>query len=297
MSKKSNKTSHVINLITNRTGLSAEELEQVVSPSRDQIYYESPPEVERIIEAPAERLIPAPSKRRLNVSEISGDISEAVSAQIRASLEIVEIQETKVRTKAVEDKIKAREAVKQARMGERAEMSMERLTKDVKPAITATRREEPQVETFAPENFNQSDESIEESAGDDEGDDEPQPKPAANTEPPAAPEPANKEEPSHERTVTTSSKSMEGLILANILEEVMRLEAPKIMKGLGMCCCERCLNDVLAIALNSIPPKYVVTQKGALFAKIASYGVQYQTDIFAHLTKACVTVGNSPSHS
>jgi competence protein ComFB len=99
-----------------------------------------------------------------------------------------------------------------------------------------------------------------------------------------------------ERELTTDGKTMEGLVLINILEEVMRVEAPKIMKQFGMCTCDRCVTDVLAIALNNIQPKYVVTQKGALFAKIESYGNQYKTDILAKLTQACDIVGQSPSH-
>jgi len=104
-------------------------------------------------------------------------------------------------------------------------------------------------------------------------------------------------ENTNEQPTTEQGKSMEGLVFANILEEIMRMEAPKIMSGLNMCVCERCLNDVLALALNRMPPKYVVSKKGALFAKIASYGNQYKTDIYTSLTHACVVVRDSPSHT
>lgn len=316
MSRKSNKTSHVLNLITNRTGISTEELEHNTSPSTEQFFPGFPVAAtpERAISAPSEKAAPAPiekiaplpAKRRLNVTEISGDIAEAVSSQIRSSLEIVEIQESKARAKILEDAAKARENAKQARMEEISEMSIEKLNKEVKPAVAAVRREQPQIETYAPENFDESAHAVT---------DEPpvapapqaQPTPQAQTPPAAQPVPASPpqsekppkpavEEPPKERLYFSTQKTMDGLVLVNILEEVMRLEAPKIMQSLDMCCCERCLSDVLAIALNSIPPKYVVTPRGALFAKISSYGTQYQTDIFAHLTKACVAVSKSPSH-
>lgn len=96
--------------------------------------------------------------------------------------------------------------------------------------------------------------------------------------------------------IDENKQTMEGHILVNILEEIMYLEAPKIMAEFNMCNCERCFTDVLALALNNIPPKYVVTHKGALFAKIASYGNQYKTDVLASLTNACNVVKNSPSH-
>ena len=102
------------------------------------------------------------------------------------------------------------------------------------------------------------------------------------------------------RKINDNEKSeggaMEGLVLVNILEEILRMEAPKVMKGFDMCCCERCLCDVMALALNKIPAKYVVSKKGALFAKIASYGNQHRTDIFSSLTQACLSVKESPSH-
>jgi hypothetical protein len=52
----------------------------------------------------------------------------------------------------------------------------------------------------------------------------------------------------------------------------------------------------MAITLNKLSAKYVVSHKGALFAKIASYGNQYKTDILSGVTQACVIVENSPSH-
>ena len=311
MYKKSNKTSHVLNLITNRTGISPEELEQNTISSQEERPAETlvrvqterivevPVEriievpVERIVEVPVERIVEAPAKKRVNVANLSGDVAAAVSEQIRASLEIIENEQSKAR--------------EQVRMEENAGMSIEMLTKEVTPAVAAVKRDQPQVRTFDFENFDESTESIAEPEEIIEQPEEiaaeispPEKAPVIPPEKtPAAAEPIKEpiKEPVKEHTFTIDQKSMEGLVLINILEEVMRLEAPKVMKGLEMCGCDRCINDVLAIALNSIPPKYVVTQRGALFAKISAYGTQYQTDIFAHLTKACVTVGKAPSHS
>ena len=108
---------------------------------------------------------------------------------------------------------------------------------------------------------------------------------------------ANKQE---EKNLTMKKEqddmTMEGFVLANVLEEVIRLEAPKIITGYGMCCCERCVNDVLAITLNRMPSMYVVSKKGSLFAKVASCGLQYRTDIYTKITEACAIVSKSPNH-
>lgn len=89
---------------------------------------------------------------------------------------------------------------------------------------------------------------------------------------------------------------MHGYIMVNVLEGLVRFDALKLMEQFGMCTCDRCLYDVLALTLNNIPPKYVVTRKGELFAKIESYGSQYKTDITAKLTQACLLVKESPNH-
>ena len=409
--KKSNKTSHVLNLITNRTGLTAEEIEQGILLEKDSSSEQNfSPErisvaipIERIVEqagdtfsekfeqiidnsekfeqiiddAVSRRIDDAVSKKIDDVVEVasketgaaasaaakktgaeaenaakktgaaenaakkrtadsaSDKIADAISDQIRISLEKIESQESE-----------ARELAKKTRMEEDAAMSMERLTKDVTPAVEAAKTSAPRIESYAPEQFDQP--AVAANASQEEGaavngaqaagaqpqtaavpqaataTQTPQAAPQADPSTPqaaatqqqapaqaaapdanTAPEAAKAEahhaddhkEPHKDRDFIDSGKSMEGLILTNILEEVMRLEAPVIMAELEMCCCDRCLNDVLAIALNSIPPKYVVSKRGALFAKIASYGNQYKTDIYSRLTQACVMVKQSPSHT
>ena len=57
----------------------------------------------------------------------------------------------------------------------------------------------------------------------------------------------------------------------NIVEDLIKAKAPEFIKRMGGCTCYRCVNDIIAMALNILPPKYIVTQKGMLFAKIAAY--------------------------
>ena len=62
------------------------------------------------------------------------------------------------------------------------------------------------------------------------------------------------------------------------------------------CNCGQCKLDVKAIALNSLPQKYVVTRKGELYAKMSSLQQQFEVDIIAAVTKAAVIVGRNPRH-
>ena len=53
---------------------------------------------------------------------------------------------------------------------------------------------------------------------------------------------------------------------------------------LDCCTCEHCRNDIIAYALNLLPQKYVVSDKGAVYSKITMVGAQHSSDIMAALT-------------
>ncbi|MCL1982334.1 MAG: late competence development ComFB family protein [Clostridiales bacterium] len=266
MTKKSNKTSHVLNLITNRTGLTADDIEDNASRLRPA----GPPD------KPAVAAVP---KRAF------GDVSE----QIRANLERIEAFESDARAEALKSKNR-----------ERAKMVEERLSGYADHTVVSMKHDtarNSQVEAFDPEDFGPPDAT--------EAPDETE-APSVDAQPQARPDgPAQSEahadapspvpaEPQH--MSADSGKSMDGFVMTNILEEVLRLEATTIMNSYDMCCCDRCTNDVIAITLNNMPPKYVVSRKGSLFAKIASYGMQYRTDLYSKLAEACAIVSKSPNH-
>ena len=53
--------------------------------------------------------------------------------------------------------------------------------------------------------------------------------------------------------------------------------------------------DILALALNKLPTKYVTTGGGKLYAQmINTYRIQYETDVLASLTKAAIRVKGNP---
>ncbi|MCL2088826.1 MAG: late competence development ComFB family protein [Oscillospiraceae bacterium] len=85
-------------------------------------------------------------------------------------------------------------------------------------------------------------------------------------------------------------------ISINIVEDIIKSRAVHFIEKLGGCTCARCVNDVVAYTLNSLPPKYTVSHKGMLFSKIATYENQYTSDISTAMTRAVITVMNSPRH-
>ena len=57
---------------------------------------------------------------------------------------------------------------------------------------------------------------------------------------------------------------------------------------------DRMRMDILAYALNRLPPKYVVTEKGHLYTRVNELKQQFRTDIIVELTKAIQFVQSHP---
>lgn len=85
--------------------------------------------------------------------------------------------------------------------------------------------------------------------------------------------------------------------LHNYMEDVTAEIYSTMAKHIeGMCKCSKCNLDVLAIALNNLPARYVVTEKGRVYAKIVELELQFKTDVVRELTKAVGVVKTSPQH-
>jgi competence protein ComFB len=84
--------------------------------------------------------------------------------------------------------------------------------------------------------------------------------------------------------------------LKNHMEEVVFNQMKYVLEDVKMCKCEKCQMDIAAIALNELPPKYVVTEKGVLFSKIDSLQQQFEIDVTAAIIKAAQIVRKAPWH-
>lgn len=84
--------------------------------------------------------------------------------------------------------------------------------------------------------------------------------------------------------------------LVNVAELLAREKLELVMSRMNVCMCKTCANDVLALALNSLPTKYVTTDSGKQYLQLDIYKKQYETDILSALTKACARVKGSPRH-
>ncbi len=85
--------------------------------------------------------------------------------------------------------------------------------------------------------------------------------------------------------------------LKNYMEDAVRDMLDDLMaKRNNICKCSRCRLDILAYALNRLPPKYVVTDKGHTYTRVAEMAQQFATDLVVALSRAIKHVNKNPRH-
>lgn len=64
-----------------------------------------------------------------------------------------------------------------------------------------------------------------------------------------------------------------------------------------ICKCEKCKLDIKALALNSLPTKYVVSEQGEIYTKaLSEINKQEKINIIAAIIKAMEIVSANPMH-
>lgn len=84
--------------------------------------------------------------------------------------------------------------------------------------------------------------------------------------------------------------------LVNVMESILNGFQTEFMKKLNMCTCQRCWLDAHALTLSSLSGKYVVLDCDSVEPMLNFYDHKYRGAIMAQLTKACMTVMENPHH-
>lgn len=84
--------------------------------------------------------------------------------------------------------------------------------------------------------------------------------------------------------------------IKNYMEVCVRDSLVQVLTSLGVCTCARCRYDIMALALNDLPPKYVVTHKGHIYTKLSALQNQFTVDIITAITQAAGIVSQRPRH-
>lgn len=98
-------------------------------------------------------------------------------------------------------------------------------------------------------------------------------------------------------TTQPTQPSQSGYRMVNVMETlVARVDLDKYIKEYGVCPCPRCRADVHALILTSLPSKYVVMDENAISLMLNFYESRRKTDIFTATLKACLEVKEHPRH-
>lgn len=84
--------------------------------------------------------------------------------------------------------------------------------------------------------------------------------------------------------------------LRNLMEEAVTEALDTAWADEDMCRCERCRLDILAKALNNLPPRYVVTERGKVFTRADFLELQKSIDVLTALGNAIRLVKENPRH-
>ena len=85
--------------------------------------------------------------------------------------------------------------------------------------------------------------------------------------------------------------------LRNYMETLVDNALPQVFKSLpDTCRCGGCQGDIKAIALNSLAPKYISSDKGEVYTRTSSLSAQQEVDVVQAITKAISIVESNPRH-
>ncbi len=85
--------------------------------------------------------------------------------------------------------------------------------------------------------------------------------------------------------------------IQNYMEEVVQDELELLLAERNdICKCTKCKLDIMVWALNRLPPKYVITDRGRLYTKLKEQEIQFKADVVKELTKSIDFIGKNPQH-
>ena len=84
--------------------------------------------------------------------------------------------------------------------------------------------------------------------------------------------------------------------LINCTAALVEEELERYLENKDICSCERCMLDMKAHAMNNLAPKYIVSDMGYLYQKIAEMRIQNSVDVLKAIIDAVEVVSKNPNH-
>lgn len=86
-------------------------------------------------------------------------------------------------------------------------------------------------------------------------------------------------------------------MLKNYMEDVVEYLLPDVLNEYDeICKCQKCIDDIKAVALNHLNPLYFTSQKGEVYNKLNGMEMQFEADALREITKAIEMVSKRSKH-
>ena len=87
----------------------------------------------------------------------------------------------------------------------------------------------------------------------------------------------------------------------NYTEDAVRRMLPDVLKDYlkknpQVCTCDICRDDIMALALNQLPPHYVASEEGTIYTKVGFDQIGGKAQVVAAITRAIEQVSSKPRH-
>ena len=117
---------------------------------------------------------------------------------------------------------------------------------------------------------------------------EPEEQPAA---PPQPQEPEEEQQPAAQDSLSLLREKLSQPV--DLMEQLVADRLDAVFEKFNCCRCDKCRRDVAALALNTIPPQYVVAEPEEIPALLAAAPTK---DIPGALVKAILQIKGNPQH-
>lgn len=82
----------------------------------------------------------------------------------------------------------------------------------------------------------------------------------------------------------------------NVMERIVKEKIDYFMDQFEVCKCDRCRADSIALTLTGLQPRYIVTAPAAVDPLMSFFTNKYTADVIVEATKACMIVKEKPRH-
>ena len=310
MPKKTNKTSHVMDLLTNGASGESNEPDNSSAATEDSAAAaEKKNNVQSTTVTPSKVTVVDEASRN---DRLSQEILNNLSEELQKETGQAPAAETSNKTMSP-DEIAAAFAAAQAPETPAAPPAPETSNKTMSPdeiaaAFAAAQAPEtpaaPQAPAPEASNKTMSPDEIAAAFAAAQAPETPTAPQASVTPPAPAPQPAAPAQPAKPtpRSIIPKSQISENLTddqyrFVNVMEQlILRQDIHSFLKQHNVCTCRRCMSDVCALALTGLPSKYVVVSNDSLSPLLSYYESKYKIYMLTELIKACNLVRENPRH-